>query len=226
MCPSSGLLGGLGFWFPVHHLESTIVWRAPALTVCERVFLSKSPCRCTLSIVLHRSLCGQPRKFLHLLEVGHNHPIVRFAYLWEMFIRIKSNKKTFWSPGRFLWLETSKKICQGHGQHEMCLYFLGQNAVGFCVRLVVEWYGICCVGCDLVVPGSSGRWLKGFVEVEKRTRGRQASSGWLHVLYSWQALRRSRWRQCLVYVRCFVGAIPLSARKKKERREREPPVVE
>jgi len=55
--------------------------------------------------------------------------------------------------------------------------------------------------------------------VRDRRRGirrRQASSDRLHVLYSWQALRRSRWRQCLVYVRCFVGAIPLSARKKKK----------
>jgi len=31
--------------------------------------------------VLPRSLCGWPRTSLHLLEEGHNHPIVRFAYL-------------------------------------------------------------------------------------------------------------------------------------------------
>jgi len=39
----------------------------------------------------------------------------------------------------------------------MSLYFLGQNAVGFCVCLVVELFAICGVGCDLVVLGSSGR---------------------------------------------------------------------
>jgi len=31
--------------------------------------------------VLPRSLCGWPRKSLHLLEEGQNHTIVRFAYL-------------------------------------------------------------------------------------------------------------------------------------------------
>jgi len=30
---------------------------------------------------LPRSLCGWPRTSLHLLEEGHNHLIVRFAYL-------------------------------------------------------------------------------------------------------------------------------------------------
>ena len=34
--------------------------------------------------VLPRSLCGWPRTFLHLLEEGHNQPIVRFAYLCHM----------------------------------------------------------------------------------------------------------------------------------------------
>ena len=34
--------------------------------------------------VLPRSLCGWPRTSLHLLEEGHNHPIVRFAYLCHM----------------------------------------------------------------------------------------------------------------------------------------------
>ena len=34
--------------------------------------------------VLPRSLCGWPRKSLHLLGEGHNRPIVRFAYLCHM----------------------------------------------------------------------------------------------------------------------------------------------
>jgi len=34
--------------------------------------------------VLPRSLCGWPHTSLHLLEEGHNHPIVRFAYLCHM----------------------------------------------------------------------------------------------------------------------------------------------
>jgi len=34
--------------------------------------------------VLPRSLCGWPRTSLHLLEEGHNHPIVRFTYLCHM----------------------------------------------------------------------------------------------------------------------------------------------
>ena len=34
--------------------------------------------------VLPRFLCGWPRTCLHLLEEGHNHPIVRFAYPCHM----------------------------------------------------------------------------------------------------------------------------------------------
>jgi len=34
--------------------------------------------------VLPRSLCSWPRTSLHLLEEGHNHPIVHFAYLCHM----------------------------------------------------------------------------------------------------------------------------------------------
>ena len=34
--------------------------------------------------VLPRSLCGWPRTSLHLLQEGHNHLIVRFAYLCHM----------------------------------------------------------------------------------------------------------------------------------------------
>jgi len=36
--------------------------------------------------VLPRSLCGWPHKSLHLLEEGHNHPIVRLAYLCHMVV--------------------------------------------------------------------------------------------------------------------------------------------
>jgi len=39
---------GLGLRFPVYHPESTIVRRAPALTLYERMFLSLSPHTCTL----------------------------------------------------------------------------------------------------------------------------------------------------------------------------------
>jgi len=34
--------------------------------------------------VLPRSLCSWPCTSLHLLKEGHNHPIVRFAYLCHM----------------------------------------------------------------------------------------------------------------------------------------------
>ena len=39
---------GLGLWFPVYHPESTIVRRAPALTLYRHVFLSLSPHTCAL----------------------------------------------------------------------------------------------------------------------------------------------------------------------------------
>ena len=38
----------------------------------------------TVPDVLPRSLCGRPCTSLHLLEEGHNHPIVRFAYQCHM----------------------------------------------------------------------------------------------------------------------------------------------
>jgi len=38
----------------------------------------------TVPNVLPSSLCGWPRTSLHLLEDGHNHPIVHFAYLCHM----------------------------------------------------------------------------------------------------------------------------------------------
>ena len=60
MCPSSGLWGGLGLWFPVYHLESTIVRRAPGLTLYERGFLFPSPHTCTLCLIfsLYSSVVG------------------------------------------------------------------------------------------------------------------------------------------------------------------------
>jgi len=48
--------------------------------------------------VLPRSLCGWPRTSLYLLEEGHNHPIVRFAYLCHMI----SEELVFFS---FLYIE-------------------------------------------------------------------------------------------------------------------------
>ena len=38
----------------------------------------------TVPNVLPRSLCSWPLTSLHLLEEGHNHPIVRFVYLCHM----------------------------------------------------------------------------------------------------------------------------------------------
>ena len=38
----------LGLWFLIYHPESAIVRRAPALTLCERVFLLTSTYTCTL----------------------------------------------------------------------------------------------------------------------------------------------------------------------------------
>jgi len=51
MCPSFGLWGGLGLWFPVYYPQSTIGRRAPALMLCERAFLFSSPYTCTLCLV-------------------------------------------------------------------------------------------------------------------------------------------------------------------------------
>ena len=49
MCPSSGLWGGvLGLWIQVYHPESTLVRRAPALTLYKRMLLYLSPHTCTL----------------------------------------------------------------------------------------------------------------------------------------------------------------------------------
>ena len=84
MCPSSGHWGGLGLWFPVYHPESTIIRRAPALTLYEHVFLSPSPHTCTLCPTFSLDPSVWPCKPLHLLEEGQNHPIVCFAYPCHM----------------------------------------------------------------------------------------------------------------------------------------------
>ena len=47
--------------------------------VCARSLSISSHVR-VVPNVLPRSLCGWSRTSLHLLEEGHNHPIVRFAY--------------------------------------------------------------------------------------------------------------------------------------------------
>jgi len=69
MCPSSRLRGGLGLWFPVYYPESTIVGRAPALTLWER----DTPCVplyifLQVHIVLNflpQSFCGWPQPGNH-----------------------------------------------------------------------------------------------------------------------------------------------------------------
>jgi len=55
--------GGLGLWFQVYHRESTIVRRAPALTLYKRVFLSLSP----HTIWVHPSLKMKSRFFSPLI---------------------------------------------------------------------------------------------------------------------------------------------------------------
>ena len=82
MHPSSGLWGVFGLWFPVYYPESTMVRRAPALTLCEHELLTTTPYTCALCPMF--SLCGWPRTSLHLLEEGQNHLIVRFTYLCHM----------------------------------------------------------------------------------------------------------------------------------------------
>jgi len=87
VCPSSRLWGGvLDCDSQFTHPESTIVRRTPALTLYKRVFLPLSPHTCILCPIFPpgRSLCGRPRSSLHLLEEGHNHLIVHFAYLCHM----------------------------------------------------------------------------------------------------------------------------------------------
>ena len=85
MSPSSGLWGGSWIMIPsllswVHHRSTSP--SIDALQAC--VPLSISSHVHIVPNVLPRSLCGCPRISLHLLEEGHNHSIVRFAYLCHM----------------------------------------------------------------------------------------------------------------------------------------------
>ena len=88
MCPSSRLWGGVldcDSQFTILSLPSDDCSMGPsfdALQAC--VPLSISSHVHTVPDVLPRSFCGWPRTSLHLLEEGHNHPIVRFAYLCHM----------------------------------------------------------------------------------------------------------------------------------------------
>ena len=54
------------------------------MTLYKRVFLSLSSHVHIVPDVLPRSLCGWPCTSLHLLKEGHNHSILRFAYLYHM----------------------------------------------------------------------------------------------------------------------------------------------
>jgi len=81
MCPSSGLWGVVFDCDSHFTILSTLSFDGPQL----RRFMSV--CSSLVHIVpnvLPRSLCGCPRTSLHLLEEGHNHPIVRFVYLCHM----------------------------------------------------------------------------------------------------------------------------------------------
>ena len=85
MCPSSGLWGVS--WIVIPSLPSWVRHRSTgpsfdALQAC--VPLSISLQVHIVPNVLPRSLCSWPRTSLHLLEEGHNHSIVRFAYLCHM----------------------------------------------------------------------------------------------------------------------------------------------
>jgi len=71
--------GDLGLWFPVYHTESTIVRRAPALTLYKRVFLSLSPHTCTLCPMfsLDPSVVGLvPPYTTASMKVSNNKPFV------------------------------------------------------------------------------------------------------------------------------------------------------
>jgi len=88
MCPSSTLWGGVldcDSQFPIlssPSFDGPEIWRVTLWQGC--VPLSVSSHVHIVPNVLSRSLCSWPCTSLHLLEEGHNHPIVRFAYLWHM----------------------------------------------------------------------------------------------------------------------------------------------
>jgi len=79
-------LGGWS-WIVIPSLPSWVHYRSTgpsfdALWAC--VPLSISSHVHIVPDVLPRSLCGCPRTSLHVLEEGHNHPILRFAHLCHM----------------------------------------------------------------------------------------------------------------------------------------------
>jgi len=85
MCPSSGLWEGVldcNSQFTILGPPSFDGPQLDALQAC--VPLSIFSLMHILPNVLRRSLYGWPRTSLHQLEEGHNHPIVRLAYLCHM----------------------------------------------------------------------------------------------------------------------------------------------
>jgi len=97
MCPSSGLWGGLldcdsQFTIPISLSFEGLQLCCGALWACVPLYISLHVH--IVPNVLPRSFCSWPRKSLHLLEEGHNHPIVRFAYLchtiYEEFVGPRS----------------------------------------------------------------------------------------------------------------------------------------
>jgi len=85
MCPSSGLWGGVldcdsQFTILIHHRSMGPSF--DALQACVPHSISSHVH--IVPKVLPRSLCSWPCTSLHLLKEGHNHPIVRFAYLCHM----------------------------------------------------------------------------------------------------------------------------------------------
>jgi len=82
MCLSSGLCGGVLDCDSQFTILSPLLFDGPsfdALQACVPPSISSHVH--IVPNVLPRSLCGWPRTSLQLLEEGHNHPIVRFAYL-------------------------------------------------------------------------------------------------------------------------------------------------
>jgi len=92
---------GGGSWIVIPSLPSSVHYRSTGPSfdaLWAFVPLSISSHVHIVPDVLPRSLCGWPRTSVHLLEEGHNRPIVRFAYLCHMiggelvffsFLRIK-----------------------------------------------------------------------------------------------------------------------------------------
>jgi len=85
MCPSSGLWGGVLDCDSQFTILSPPLFDGPQLrrftSVCSSLYLlTRAHCaQCSPSISLYLAFTS-----LHLLKEGHNHPIVRFAYLCHM----------------------------------------------------------------------------------------------------------------------------------------------